>query len=215
MATEKVDFSYVVNGNAITITPVDPAKVVDNSSYTISIENVKSIDGDILPNVDAKIRTPFSPMYCSVDSVRALVDTFGISEQSMMSYIRDASKYADFVAGGTAVKKGQTPSFAVEQFVRTKAMLDCLVRGYMERSSTTGGNYKLDTIEIQDASNSTSFKNLINLLRDLLKQWQDAIRGYYNEGRVKPKATRVGLKSSTNSDVAHTTVDQILNDISR
>ena len=78
-----------------------------------------------------------------------------------------------------------------------------------------GGTYTLGDATLQDSINSTSFKNMIKMLQDDLKKWEDAIRGYYNEGRVKPKATRIGLKSSSNSDVSQITVDTILNDITR
>lgn len=56
---------------------------------------------------------------------------------------------------------------------------------------------------------------MLDLLRGNLKEWQDAIRGYYNEGRAAPVATRIGLKASSNSEVTHTTVDMILNDWTR
>ena len=56
---------------------------------------------------------------------------------------------------------------------------------------------------------------LIDALKKALQKWQDAVRGYYNEGRVKPKATRIGIKSSQNSDVSFTTIDSILQDYTR
>ena len=62
---------------------------------------------------------------------------------------------------------------------------------------------------------SAAFAKLLDRLRKNLHDWQDALRGYYNEGRAKPKATRIGTKSNTNSQIAHTTVDKILNDFSR
>lgn len=214
MAIEKIESTFVVNGSILEITP--SVAIADNSLYTIKIKGVKSLDGSkTFPEKTFNVTTALSPMYCTLKSLSALVDSFGIPEENMLSYIRDASKYADFVAGGTAVKKGKTPSFAVEQFVRTKATLDCLLRACMNKSYSSGGTYTLGDATLEEATNSGSFKNMISTLRDELQKWQDAIRGYYNEGRVKPKATRIGLKSSSNSDVAHTTVDQILNDISR
>lgn len=56
---------------------------------------------------------------------------------------------------------------------------------------------------------------MLDRLAKELQKWQDAIRGYYNEGRVKPRATRVGIKSSQNSDVAYTTLDSIIQDVTR
>ena len=85
----------------------------------------------------------------------------------------------------------------------------------MNRTLDGGNKYKLDTVEYEDSVNSASFKNLIDALKKALQKWQDAVRGYYNEGRVKPKATRIGIKSSQNSDVSFTTIDSILQDYTR
>jgi len=183
-----------------------------NSVYTIKIRGVKSADGTrTFPDKTFVITTSVEPMYCSLESVKALVDTFNIPEGNMISFIHNASLEADFISGG----KADPNDFAVQQFARTKAVLDCLLHGFMTKTSEGGASFKLGDAEITDATNSTAFKNLLKLLQDDLKKWQDAIRGYYNEGRVKPKATRVGIKSSSNSDVQWTTVDRVLNDITR
>lgn len=189
-----------------------PSTLTNNSSYTITIKGViDTSTGKTLPDKTITIKTPYSPMYCTVESLKMVVDTFDIPEQNLLSFIRDASKYADFISGGTA----DSTDFAVEEFVRTKSVLDCLVRTFMSRANDGGNTYKLDVVEYQDSVNSTSFKNIIDALKKALKEWQDAIRGYYNEGRVKPKATRIGIKSSQNGDVSYTTVDTILQDVSR
>ena len=137
----------------------------------------------------------------------------------MLSYIREASKYADYIAQVQGVEVTDDDGkikFSVEQFTRVKATMDCILKGYMERTySGAGAKYTLDVATFQDSLNSGAFKNLLaDLAKELLK-WQDAIRGYFNEGRAKPKATRIGIKMSENSEVAQTTVDNILNDISR
>lgn len=187
-------------------------EVQDNSIYKIKIKGlINAKTGETLPPQLIEIKTAYSPLYCSLESLKMLVDTFSLTDEQMLSYIRDASKYADFVSGG----KADETDFAVEQFTRTKAILDCLTKSFMTRTYEGGARYKLDTVEFQDATNSTGFRALIDALKKELQKWQDAIRGYYNEGRVKPKATRVGIKSSQNSDVAYTTVDDILEDITR
>lgn len=211
---EKLTVTTEAVGNILEITPTDGIK--DNSTYTFRIKGITSLDGKkIFPEQVFEITTAIAPMYCTLSSLMALVDSFGVPEANLLSYIRNASKEADFIAGGTAVKSGATVPYEVEQFVRTKATLDCLIRACMDRTMTGGGTYKLGDAEVEDSINSTSFKNMIKLLQDDLKKWQDAIRGYYNEGRVKPRATRIGLKSSSNSDVSQITVDTILNDITR
>ena len=208
---EKILVSAVASGNILELTPV--AKIQDNSKYTIHLKGLTSADGNkIFAAQTLTITTAIKPMYCTLNSLKALVDSFGVPEANLLSYIRDASKQADCIAGGDASK---SDSLAVEQFVRTKSTLDCLVRACMDRTMHGGGTYTLGDATLQDSINSTSFKNMIKMLQDDLKKWEDAIRGYYNEGRVKPKATRIGLKSSSNSDVSQITVDTILNDITR
>lgn len=191
---------------------ITPEKLENNSSYTITIKGIiDASTGKTLPDKTIVIKTPYYPMYCTLESLKVVVDTFEIPEQNLLSFIRDASKYADFVSGGEA----DSTDFAVEEFVRTKAVLDCLVRTFMNRSVEGGNKYKLDTVEYEDSTNSAAFKNLIDALKKALQKWQDAVRGYYNEGRVKPKATRIGIKSSQNGDVSYTTIDNILQDFSR
>lgn len=214
MASEKLESTYTVTGSILEVTP---SKMADNSIYQIRLSGITSLDGTkTYPPKIFTITTAMSPMYCTLASLKAVTGTFDISDQDMLSYIRDASKYADFVAGGTAVKTGQSVPFAVEQFTRTKATLDCLLRTYMSNTTSgAGSTYTLGDATITESANSTSFKNLISALKDALKKWTDAIRGYYNEGHAKPKATRIGIKASENSDVSQITVDTILNDFTR
>lgn len=207
---EKIEQTITADDNILEITPAE--KILDNSIYVIKIKGLKSLDGSKeLPPQSFEVITAITPMYCTLDSLKALTETFHIPDRSMLSFIQTASREADFISGGKANPK----DFAVEQFTRVKATLDCLLHGCMEKTSEGGATFTLGDATLIDPTNSQSFKNLIKLLQDEARKWQDAIRGYYNEGRSKPKATRIGLKSSSNSDVAWTTVDTILNDVSR
>ncbi len=216
MAIEKVDCSYeVVNGNELDIDLATPP--VDNSKYTIRIRGLKSSDGTkTLPSMSINVVTAMSPMYCSLASLQALVSNFGIPEEDLLSFIRDGSRYADFVGQDkTTTSENANDQFAREELVRCKASIDCLMRGAMSKTMSGGNTYTLDVATLQEGTNASAFKNLIDGLRKELKKWEDAVRGYYNEGRAKPKATRIGTKSDTNSTIAHTTVDKILNDFTR
>ena len=195
---------------------ITPEKILANSFYLVTLTGLKDEEGKILDPVTVEYRTPYSPLYCSLYSLKLVVDTFGIPDENMLSYIRQASKEAEFIDEGKTIKKGQPIPFAVEQFTRTKATYDCLTRAFMDRAYSGGGSeYTLDTATYKDSLNSTAFKNMLDRLAKELQKWQDAIRGYYNEGRVKPKATRVGIKSSQNSDVSYTTLDSIIQDVTR
>lgn len=219
MAKEKVKGVLSLSPDAKVITVgADPA-LKANYRYYVTIKGLKNLDGKPLDDIKTAFRMPYSPLYCSLNSLKMIVDAFKIPEENMLSYIREASKYADYIAQVQGVEVTDDDGkikFSVEQFTRVKATMDCILKGYMERTySGAGAKYTLDVATFQDSLNSGAFKNLLaDLAKELLK-WQDAIRGYFNEGRAKPKATRIGIKMSENSDVAQTTVDNILNDISR
>lgn len=212
MSTEKIESTFSISETNSKELQITPASLANNSSYAITIKGLINKETDeTLPDKTIVIKTPYTPMYCTLESLKMLVNTFDIPEDALYSFIRDASKYADFVSGGTA----DSTDFAVEEFTRTKAVLDCLIRTFMMRSADGGNTYKLDVVEYTDSVNSASFKSLIDALKKALQKWQDAVRGYYNEGRVKPKATRMGIKSSQNGDVSFTTVDTLLSDFTR
>lgn len=203
------------DGKSITITPAEEVK--SNALYDITVTGLTDEDGNAVPDFTVQYRTPYDPMYCTLDSLKMVVDTFGIPDENMLSYIRQASKEADFVMRGTAsTSSSSSNNFAREQFVRTKATYDCLTRAFMDRAySGAGATYTLDTATFEDSLNSTAFKDLLGRLEKELQKWQDAMRGYFNEGRAKPKSTRVGIKSSENSDVAYTNLDTIIQDVTR
>lgn len=213
MATSKELTATIALNEDETVVVVTPdQKLENNSIYTVTVKGLMSADGTPIPDATIEYRTPYSPLYCSVDSLKLVVDTFGISDEAMLSYIRQASREADFIAGGTA----DSTDFAVQQFVRTKATYDCLTRSFMDRTYSGGGSrYKLDTAEYEDSLNAAAFKQLLDRLGKELQKWQDAIRGYFNEGRAKPKATRMGLKSAQNAEIKQTTLDTIIQDATR
>ena len=216
LSIELAEIPMTLSSDNRTLT-IYPKAILKNSKYRIRISGLKKkSDSTSLSDVDITVRTPYSPLYCTVDSLRLLVDTFDIPEENMLSFIRTASKEADFIAGGSVTLTNGSPPFEVEEFVRTKAVIDCILRGYMGRAYTGGGSkYQLDMATYEDSLNANAFKDILGNLKNALKKWQDAIRGYYNEGRVKPKATRIGLKSSQNSDVSYTSLDTIIQDITR
>lgn len=212
----------VVNDTIVRIKPFseqenETLSFDNNAIYKITIANARNLEtGEILPPQTISIRTAFYPFYCTLDSLKMVVDTFNIPDMAMRSYIRDASKNADFIAGGKAVQDGQEVPYEVEEFVRVKATLDCLLRGFMDRTYNGGGDrYKLDVVEYENSLNANAFKDLIDGLRNALRMWQDAIRGYYNEGRVRPRATRIGLKAVDDNNVPYISVDTIMNDYTR
>lgn len=210
---EKIEQTYKVFDNFIEITP--STALLNNSTYEIRIKGLKSADGSKkLDNLVVKVVTELTPSYCSIDGINSLVDVFGIPEGRLLYYIREASRHADYIMKNAAVKNGVVP-FEVEQFVKTKASLDALVKAYIDKAADSGSKGILGDITFETSDKFEGIKDLIKTLKAELKNWEDAMRGYYNEGRAKPKATKIGMKSTSNSDVPATTVDAILNDFSR
>lgn len=212
--TEQIDSTFeVIGGNTLQIAP---AKIEDNSKYIIKISGLVDADGNIIPTQQYTVMTALSPMYATLRTMHALLNGVDISDEDLLLLIRDTSNEADFIASSVSTTTNKANmNFAKEQYTKIKTAIDCLIRGSMSKTFNGGATFKLDLAEVTDPTNSNAFRTLIGDLRKALRIWQDAIRGYVNEGRAKPKATRIGLKSSENSDVSHTTVEQILNDWTR
>lgn len=188
--------------------------LLENSQYTVTVSGLTASDGTIIPTMTFDIITPLTPMYCSLTSVISVVNTFNIPKKDMLLYIREASEECDFIEGtiGTNSNSNNDILFSKKQFVKTKVVLDCMVRSFTERTTSgVGSRYKLDVAEIEEKLNEGAYKAMIADLRKDLLKWQDAIRGYYNEGRAAPKSTRFSL----NQNLDNTTVDKIIDDFSR
>lgn len=176
-----VPFTFRVLGNCLEITPDEP--IEDNAIYEIRLRNIKSKDGKKeYPNQKFEITTAMTPMYCSVDEIKMLVDVFNIPESTILMMIRRASKEADFINGKPVDISNGIP-FEVEQFVAVKASLLSLLRAYAVSGSESGLEGTLGKITFKNGDELSSIKALLDRLRDAAKKWQEAIRGYVFEGR--------------------------------
>lgn len=176
-----VPFTFRVLGNCLEITPDEP--IEDNAIYEVRLRNIKSKDGKKeYPNQKFEITTAMTPMYCSVDEIKMLVDVFDIPESTILMMIRRASKEADFINGKPVDTSNGIP-FEVEQFVAVKASLLSLLRAYAVSGSESGLEGTLGKITFKNGDELSSIKALLDRLRDAAKKWQEAIRGYVFEGR--------------------------------
>lgn len=215
MSVERIESNVTVDGNILEITPT--IDIQDNSQYTIRISGLKSADGTkSLPTQFITITTAVTPAYCTLSDLKAVTEGFGIEDSTMLLYIREASNFVDFVASSTNIS-GDTLTYAKGELTKVKATLDCLMRGFVTGtlSQGVGKRYKLGEDELEELDRTTAFKNFLDWLRWLLQYWEDAVRGYINPGRAKPKATRLGIKAADNNDVTQITFDQIVNDYTR
>lgn len=207
---DTVDFRYIIDENKLEIIPNDTLK--DNSIYTIRIDKLRSdIHPDrTLENLKVQVTTKMSPAYCTLNDVRFLIDTFGIPEEQILYYIREASKYADYMKNTDSVADSEA-TFAMREFVKTKVTLDALLNAYIKRAAGSSTRGTLGVISYTDSENySNSIGDLLDKLRAILKGWGDALKGYEREGRAKPRYAKKAYK-----DEEQTTFDQIVNDLSR
>jgi len=150
-------------------------------------------------------------MYVSIKDLMFLVDVYNVSENAVLYYIREASKYVDYVMENTTTLTDSEITFAVTEFVKTKVTLDCLLREWVTISTSSSNTGTLGVISYGENDNSVnSLKNILALLKELLKKWEDALRGYENEGRAKPRYAKKGYKEKY-----PTTFDNIVSDITR
>ena len=216
MAFERVESTVEAIDNVLEITP--SVAIQDSSTYTIKISGIRSADGTkVYPEQTFRITTAVSPMYCSLNSLKSVTSNFGIDDQTMLIYIREASEFADFIATATTTNaSGDTLMYAKGELTKVKATIDCLTNCFVGGSFMSGGNrYKLGEDEIEEGDKAASFKNLLDWLKWLLRYWEDAVRGYLNPGRAKPKVTRLGISASDNADVQQITVDSLIGDYTR
>ena len=215
--TSIVKCGYKVLDNMLVITPEEP--ISDNCQYEIRLKGFVSADGQSsLDNYSYKVVTALSPAYCKISDVAILVDTFDIKESVVLYYIREASKYADYImevsgSSSSASQDADGVSFPVREFVKTKCMIDCLLKAYVAKAAGSGIKGTLGEISFENTEKyATSINDLLSDLYLRLKKWEDALRGYELEGRAAPVfATRA--KDASSSDTAAFT--DIVNDNTR
>ena len=195
---------------------VVPSTISSNAIYKITISGLKSTDGFPINDIVKQYQTPFTPMHASLREMKPLQKQYAISDDDMRQHIYEASIEADFIQTSSSTMDSDTVAFAKKQYAKTRVTYDILLDNFMTRMSSGGGaTYTLDTATYEDSLNSTAYKGLLDKLKDELSKWSDAIRGYTNPGRAKPKATRIGVKSDQNQDVSWTTTDSIIQQIDR
>lgn len=188
-----VSFTYRVFDNCLEIIPDEP--IEDNAIYEVRLKNIASKDGKReYPNQKFEITTAMTPMYCSVDEIKMLVDVFDIPESIILMMIRNASREADFINGKPVDTTNGIP-FEVQQFVAVKASLLSLLRAYAVGGAESGLEGTLGKITFKNGDELASIKALIDRLRGEANKWQEAIRGYVFEGRNVSKYALRGNRS--------------------
>ena len=193
---EYVDFEVKIDDNFLKITPVGGVK--DNSVYEIRFKRIDSVlKNKTLKDKKIKIISNLTPCYIGIESVRILAEVFDATEEEILFYIRDASKYADYIRSHcTVVPAVEDIKFELEQFVKTKAILDALLKGYVSKSQLAGLKGVLGNLSFENGDTLGSIQNVINYFKDELRKWGDAIRGYHLEGRNTPQSAIKSIYST-------------------
>lgn len=204
MEIVKSKFKIIDNTIIIDIDNEDEI-IQDNYQYEIRLKNFKSKDGtSILDSYNYKVVTEMSPAYCKISDVAQLVDIFEIPESTILYYIREASKNVDYIlsassTSGSSSSTGTTEvTFPMREFVKTKTMLDCLLKAYVSKAAGSGIKGTLGVISFENTEKyATSIADIIADLRKQLKGWEDALKGYELEGRAAPVYAVKGKKGSS------------------
>lgn len=214
---EIVPATLKIVGNMAIIT-LDDAEIQDNSQYEIRLKDIKSLDGKAsLDDLKYKVVTELSPAYCNVSDVAVLLDTFvDVPESTILYYIREASKYVDYIQAGGSSGGGSTSTtsevtFPMREFVKIKATIDCLLKAYVNKAAGSGIKGTLGEISFENTEKyATSINDLLDDLWNRLKGWEDALKGYELEGRAAPV---YAVRASETSEA--TTFSEIVDSIER
>ena len=213
---EIVNATMKIIDNMVIVT-LDDEEIQDNYQYEIRFKDLQSSDGkSFLDDYRYKVVTEMTPAYCNISDVAILVDTFDVPESTILYYIREASKYADYISAGGSSGTSSTSTntevtFPMKEFVKIKTTIDCLLKAYVNKAAGSGIKGRLGEISFENTEKyATSINDLLDDLWDQLKGWQDAIRGYELEGRAAPVYAVRGSETSDNS-----LTSEIVNDMTR
>ena len=212
---ETVKCTYQIMGNMLIIDV--PEGIKDNSQYEVRVKGLQSQDGKArIDTFKHTFVTGMSPAYCTVSDLAVFRDTFEIPESMILYYIREASKYADYIKETAATLASSSATqveitFPMFQFVRTKVMIDCLLKAFINKAAGAGIKGTLGKISFENTEKySSNLDDLLDFLKAQLKLWQDAIRGFEMEGRAAPVWAKKAYKTQN-----PTTFAELINDIQR
>lgn len=181
--------------NMIQIDLID--ELNDNSIYDIKLMRIESVTGDNLTQT-FKFATSMKPFYVDIDAVNSLIGEHKIPEETIMYHIKEASKFADYLASSDnmIINEDNIP-FPVTQLVKYFAAHECLLRHTIDLSSTLGIQGTVGNVSFNEREQTKDINNLLKHFCREVDKWKDAVRGYENEGRAK---IRTGVKGVNGSN---------------
>lgn len=185
-----IDITYRIEGNKLIITPDEGIR--DSAKYIIKVNNILSVTGQSC-NIDETIITAMSPLYADIIAVKSLIDSVGVPDHVILYHIKEASQFVEYIKNAS-YDDGEIP-FEVRQYVKYKAAIESLLTYLASRSTYTSTKGVLNDIQFErSAEDSKDLKDLIDLLRDELKRWEDELNDFKRRGPASPASS---VKSST------------------
>ena len=167
-----------------------------NSKYTLKVIAIENIYGDTY-STDIVFNTKMTPMYCELEAVTSLIGEFKIPDDVILYHIREASKFADYIASLEYNKIDEdNVDFSVSQLVKYYAAHECLLRHTIDLSSSSGLKGTVGNVTFEERETTKDISKLLRHFCDEKDRWKDAINGYGNEGRARMQTTVRGKYSS-------------------
>lgn len=195
---ENINFICVVSGNKLEITPVPAspgeAAILDNSIYEIKIDQINNIGATKgISDLKFKVATKLSPAFCTITAVSSIVGEYGISDDLILYFIKEASAYTNWVK-----EQDETNlEYAAIQLTKYKAAYDSLLSSYMQKAIQFGNKGQIGDVIFDKSSRLNDIKDALKALKDLEEEWKDALLGFIDKGPAKPKSVVKGFKPNT------------------
>lgn len=177
---ELVKFRANAIENLLEIIPDNGWK--DNSVYEITLNNIKDLNGNVYSK-KITVYTKLSPVYSDINAVKSLMSNLDIDDSTILYNIREASRYAQYVAG-YEIEEDDIP-FEVSQFVKYRAAHECLLNFSVQQTSTMGITGKVGDVQFNEKETNGDMSKLLALYAAEVAKWMDAVKGYHNEGRAR------------------------------
>lgn len=179
-------FTLNIVDNYLEIIPDTP--IEDNYIYDIQITNLSGDEHKKLDKIKLSIFTAPTPSYCTVNTVRAIVDSTELDDLTIIQNIKEASKLADYFStiklNAAKINEkyyAHNPNAQItekQQFVKYSTVKNSLLK--LKAQGLLSGSIKAALGEISlDADGSPN--EFDSFLKDLdleIDKWKKALQGY-------------------------------------
>ena len=180
---DKVKFKMLVDPDdpeTLILKPID-CELVDGSTYTINIKDLKFNDNTTYSNKESFILAPTENYFVTVDDVNELIYSLNIPDENIIKHIIEAGKTAMYWAKRKVDNPKDVPDFnnvnlqedyyPFYMFIKTNATVHALKEHYIEMISHP---YKWrDTLSDLEREETWDFNAMKKLIDDLEKEEEE------------------------------------------